>query len=107
AEQPLARVAVPAASFDVAARLALCVAGTASVGLWMGCRRSALGSETAALWADGSWLRAVLARVLGSLGEIVEPDAAVDAVLFETLVRQAGTGRMLSLWPCRLAEAGS
>jgi alkylation response protein AidB-like acyl-CoA dehydrogenase len=110
--------AVPVAAFDLAQRFALCFAGAAAAGLWTAWAagraehpgpspaRTGLGEAGEALWADGVWLRAVLARVLSALGEPVAADPDADAALLAALTRQAREGLLLSLWPCRLAEAG-
>jgi hypothetical protein len=141
AAQP-APVQVPTVSFDLAERFALCFAGAAAVGLWVGSRRHHAAARpaaarpaaarpaaarhdgpqpaaaqpetvrhdgecgTGALWADGVWLRAALARVASALGEAPDADPDADDVLFAELTRQSRLGLLFSLWTCRLAEAG-
>ena len=90
----------PAAdAYELARRFALCLAGAACVQVWLHNQ----GAFAGTLWSNGTWLTAALSRVLTRLG--VSAEVPTDA-LVETLVSQERTGRLLSLFDCRLAEAG-
>ncbi|WP_409185977.1 acyl-CoA dehydrogenase family protein [Amycolatopsis sp. VS8301801F10] len=99
-----ARIDIPATAFELAARYALCYAGACAVGLWLGSHAHAEDGDTADLWRDGIWLRAVLARLLTALGDEVPADPPLESVLADSLRSQAGNGRLLSLLPISLAE---
>ena len=88
----------PADAYELARRLALCLAGAACIQIWLHNRVATTG----ALWSNGDWLTAALSRVLTRLG--ADADVPTDA-LVDTLVRQQRRGRLLSLFECRLAEA--
>lgn len=89
----------PAAAYELARRVALCLAGAAVLQLWLHNRNTARGP----LWDRGVWLTAVLARLLDRLGTPA-PELPVEA-LIESLVGQQRSGHLLSLFDCRLAEA--
>jgi len=96
---------VPAAAFELARRYELCFAGAACVHLWLHNFTAPWATvsrdePTAALWRDGLWLRAALARVLDQLGARRErADLAVHDRLAEQLLRHADDRRPFSLLP--------
>ena len=86
-------------AYELARRFALCLAGAACIQVWLHNHDAFTG---AALWSAGDWLGAALSRVLTRLGGAV--DVPADA-LVDTLVEQQRTGRLPSLFDCRLAQA--
>jgi len=91
---------VPAAAFELARRYELCFAGAACVHLWLHNFTASRDEPAAALWRDGLWLRAALARVLDQLGARRErADLAVHDRLAEQLLRHADDRRPFSLLP--------
>jgi len=92
-------------SFLLAEQCALCYAAAAAMGLWLNSHANMLESETWAIWRDGHWLNAVLARSLTGLGEPMSSAAASDAALLEMLLQQAHNNSLFSLLPCALAES--
>ncbi|MFC0433346.1 acyl-CoA dehydrogenase family protein [Kutzneria buriramensis] len=68
---------VPDSAFTLAARYELCFAGAACMRVWLHSEQAAVAGGTAgALWRDGTWLSACLARVLTLLG--AAPEGAGD-----------------------------
>ncbi|AEW98666.1 acyl-CoA dehydrogenase family protein [Streptantibioticus cattleyicolor] len=82
-----------AAHFDAAARLACCVAGAAAIEVWLANRRHATGP----LWHQGTWLAAVLTRVLTRLGERPSGDPGRDRLLCTVVAERVRAGAPLSL----------
>ncbi len=103
---------VPRGTFDLAGRLALCLAGAAALHLWLHNRDAfACGDpdglpELVALWRDGAWAQAVLSRVLHGLGDRTCRGTARHEVVFDALAGQVRAGYLPSLFDCRLAEGG-
>lgn len=96
----------PEADFELARRLALCVAGSAAIRFFLRNEANDLGPAEP-LWRDGVWLAAVLARVLTDLGEPPAPDAHIDRRMLDALLDQWRTGRALSLLSYEVAEGVS
>jgi hypothetical protein len=105
------RIEVPKQSFLVAERLATCLAGIAAIQLWLRNRGAILDRATPGhhhedvLWRDGRWLHAVLNSVLLAVGDHDDTDTIPHGVLLVVLINQVQTGRLPSLFDCRLAEA--
>jgi alkylation response protein AidB-like acyl-CoA dehydrogenase len=104
-------------SFADAQSYALCFAGAACVGLWLHNHEAASATRTGALWRDGLWLHAALARLVERLGEAglkgaaparpEQPRPASDALfdrMLAHLYAQYEEGDLFSLLPCRIAE---
>lgn len=91
---------VPDSAFTLAARYELCFAGAACLRVWLHSEQAAVAGGTAgALWRDGTWLSACLARVLTLLG--ATPEAAGEHA-YERLadvVLAAPEDQVLSLLP--------
>jgi alkylation response protein AidB-like acyl-CoA dehydrogenase len=107
------RIEVPRHSFVLAERLATCLAGIAAVQLWLRnhgalCDRGSSpwqGRDEDVLWRNGRWLHAVLDLVLAAVGDHGTTDTTPHGVLLDVLIGQVQTGRLPSLFGCRLAEA--
>jgi hypothetical protein len=103
---------VPRSTFDLAGRLALCLAGTAALHLWLRNRDEFADGdpdglpELVPLWRDGIWPQAVLGRVLAGLGDRTCRQTARHQALFDALTAQTRAGYLTSLFDCRLAEGG-
>ncbi|MDT5037723.1 MAG: hypothetical protein QOE03_2908, partial [Micromonosporaceae bacterium] len=74
---------VPAAAFRAAENFTWYLAGSAALGLWLGNHER---HDTAPLWREGLWLRAVLRRVLTALGQppprsLTDDDTVLATVL--------------------------
>lgn len=105
------RIEVPKYSFLLAERLAACVAGVAAIQLWLRNhevildRAASPGRDQDVLWRNGMWLHAVLDLVLAALGDHDEAGTTPHEVLLDVLIHQVSSGRLPSLFDCRLAEA--
>ncbi|MDW5329451.1 acyl-CoA dehydrogenase family protein [Plantactinospora sp. KLBMP9567] len=102
---------VPAEAFRMAGEYALAFAAAACLHLWLRNRHWLADGPTAPLWADARWLRACLHRLIGQLRPATatgpEPDDGEDYDrLLPDLRAQHHEGRLFSLLPARLAEAG-
>ncbi|MFJ1705646.1 acyl-CoA dehydrogenase family protein [Kitasatospora sp. NPDC088346] len=95
---------VPPEAFDLARRWTQVFAAAACVHLWLRNRDAAADSPTAALWADGLWLEAGLARLLGRLRPGAVRDGSVFDRLSERLHQQYRDGELFSLLHCRTEE---
>ncbi|QMU78144.1 acyl-CoA dehydrogenase family protein [Streptacidiphilus sp. PB12-B1b] len=94
-------------SFEDARRYALCFAGAAALGLWQHTAASAEDGPTGALWRDGLWLEAALARVhhhLGARPDRPGRDDALTACLYRQCTAHHREGTLFSLLPCPIAE---
>jgi hypothetical protein len=103
---------VPAEAFRMAGEYALAFAAAACLHLWLRNRHWLADGPTAPLWADARWLRACLHRLIGQLRPATatgpEPDDGEDYDrLLPDLRAQHHEGRLFSLLPARLAEAGA
>ncbi|GAA2139646.1 acyl-CoA dehydrogenase [Kitasatospora kazusensis] len=96
---------VPPAAFETAKRYALCFAAAASLGVWLHNHRAAEQGRTAALWQDGLWLRASLARLLTRLGEPTADDREAADALLEQVRALRAEGLLPSLLPLALTGA--
>ncbi len=92
---------VPPGAFEAAKQYALCLAAAASLGIWLHNHRAAEQGRTAALWRDGLWLRASLARLLTRL----DPQAADDREAADALLDQVRALRTEGLLPSLLPLA--
>jgi alkylation response protein AidB-like acyl-CoA dehydrogenase len=92
-------VTIPAASFDLAKRIVLCVAAAAAINFWLRNHELCADTATAPLWRHGHWLSAVLGRILNSLQEPVALSADTREALLDVLLRQCREGWALSLLP--------
>ncbi|WP_033820004.1 acyl-CoA dehydrogenase family protein [Kitasatospora sp. MBT63] len=95
---------VPPGAFDLARRWTQVFAAAACVQLWLRNRDAAADSPTAALWADGLWLEAGLARLLAKLRPGVVRDGAVFDRLSDRLHGQYRDGELFSLLHSRMEE---
>ncbi|MEU4732535.1 acyl-CoA dehydrogenase family protein [Streptomyces sp. NPDC023588] len=96
-------VDVPASAFDLAERYATCFAASAAIHLWLRNRKASAagegdGSAGEALWEQGLWLEAALARVLERLRP-GRPDGSDDVLerLVPTLITKHESGELPSL----------
>ncbi|MER8185728.1 acyl-CoA dehydrogenase family protein [Kitasatospora sp. NPDC094015] len=95
---------VPPEAFELARRWTQVFAAAACVQLWLRNREAAAGSPTAALWADGLWLEAGLARLLARLRPGAVRDGEVFDRLSDRLLDQYRDGELFSLLHCRMEE---
>ncbi|GIG91760.1 acyl-CoA dehydrogenase family protein [Plantactinospora endophytica] len=104
---------VPAEAFALAGQYALAFAAAGCLHLWLRNRHRLAGGATGPLWADARWLRACLHRLIGQLrpagvaGSAPDDDGEDYDRLLPDLRAQHREGRLFSLLPSRLAEAGT
>jgi alkylation response protein AidB-like acyl-CoA dehydrogenase len=101
---------VPKSTFVLAGHLACCLAGAATLHLWLRNRAAFAADsadgvpETAALWRNGIWPQAVLGRVLGAMHDRTCRQTACYPAMFDALASQVSADCLPSLFDCRLAE---
>jgi hypothetical protein len=92
---------------DLARRYTLCFAAASCLQVWL---RNHAEHPKDDLWTGGVWLEACLVRLLGLLR--VAPSGQAETVqiaygrLMPAMVQQLRSGRLLSLFPYSLCEAG-
>ncbi|MET0828441.1 MAG: acyl-CoA dehydrogenase [Microbacterium sp.] len=97
----------PASQFVIAERLTLLFGAAACLALYLANRGRATADDgNAELWADGLWLRAVLARLLARLG-LDAPARVPAAELYVAAARRVAVGAPVTLLPGWWHEEGA